>query len=85
MAHKSNKIHIFEIISDLNILKTFLKSLNENIILTIEESTGTQWLYTEPYSFVEKLLVCNPYKTAFFLKDLRMIKLTLLNFLKQSF
>ena len=43
-------------------LQEALKKLKGKKILTIEETTSTQWLYVELKDYVEKLVVCDPYR-----------------------
>ena len=46
--------------SDVDELKIYLKSLKGRVALTFEESTASQWLYTELRDSVEEILVCDP-------------------------
>jgi transposase len=62
MTAKSNKISVMDVPSDLEDLKEYLKSLKGTKILTIEETTPTQWLYVELKPFVDYLLICDPYR-----------------------
>ncbi|MCX6168111.1 MAG: transposase [Ignavibacteriales bacterium] len=48
--------------SDLKELKIYLTNLKGNKILTIEETTTSQWLYVELYDYVEKIFICDPYR-----------------------
>jgi transposase len=48
--------------SDLKELRSYLQRLKGSKILTLEESTGSQWLYTELRSSVSELLVCDPFR-----------------------
>ena len=49
-------------------IKDYLKNLRGKVILTIEETTGAQWLYVEINDFVDKIIICNPYRNSL-LKD----------------
>ncbi len=60
MTRKSNKIHVIDVPADVAELQFYLKQLKGKKILTIEETTTTQWLYTELNDCVDKLLVCDP-------------------------
>lgn len=60
MTKKSNKITAFEAPSDIVELKTYLKNLKGSKLLTIEETTTAQWLYTELAKYVDKILICDP-------------------------
>ena len=60
MTKKSNKITAIDVPSDIAELKVYLKSLKGTKILTIEETTTTQWLYAELKECVDKILICDP-------------------------
>lgn len=45
---------------DIKSLKEYLKELRGSKILTIEETTGSQWLYVELKDTVDKIIICNP-------------------------
>lgn len=60
MTSKHNKIHVIDVPSDLTELQVYLKSLRGTKILTIEETTTSQWLYTELKDHVDRLLICDP-------------------------
>ncbi|MBL4818790.1 MAG: IS110 family transposase [Deltaproteobacteria bacterium] len=62
MTNKQDKIKVFEGPSDVRGIREFLKGLRGTKILTIEESTASQWLYTEFREHVDRLLVCDPYR-----------------------
>ena len=62
MTKKSNKISVMDVPSDIVELKVYLKSLAGSKILTIEETTTSQWLYTELCDFVDKIIICDPYR-----------------------
>jgi len=62
MTKKSNKISVIDVPSDLEELKFYLKQLKGSKVLTIEETTTSQWLYTELKSHVDKLIVCDPHR-----------------------
>lgn len=53
---------VFERKADIGDLKAYLKSLPGRIIMTIEESTATHWLYVELYDWIDRLLICDPYR-----------------------
>lgn len=56
------EVQNFEIPSRIADLKEYFKLLKGDIILTFEETTGAQWLYTELHDCVTKLVVCDPYR-----------------------
>lgn len=62
MTAKSNKITVVDVPSDVEDMKAYLKNLNGTKILTIEETTTSQWLYTELKDCVDKLVICDPYR-----------------------
>ena len=41
-------------------IKEYLKELKGTKTLTIEETTGSQWLYVELKDSVDKIIICNP-------------------------
>jgi len=49
-------------------IKEYLTELRGKVILTIEETTGAQWLYVEIKDYVDKIIICNPYRNSL-LKD----------------
>ena len=60
LTKKAKKIHDFERKADIRELKDYLSSLRGTIQLTFEESTSSQWLYTELRDVVDDLIVCDP-------------------------
>ena len=62
ITKKGKKVHVEDIPSNISYLKDYLKHLKGEKILTLEESTSSQWLYSELKSFVSRLLVCDPYR-----------------------
>jgi transposase len=48
--------------SDLAELKLMLDNLTGKKILTIEETTSTHWLYLELCDYVDRLIICDPYR-----------------------
>ena len=47
--------------SDVKLVKEYLSKLKGSIILTIEETTTSQWLYVEIKDFVDRIIICDPY------------------------
>jgi len=64
MTKKSNKITVIDVPSDIYELQFYLKNLKGTKILTIEETTTSQWLYTELNEYVDKILICDPYRNS---------------------
>jgi transposase len=62
MTQKSNKITIIDVPSDIKELQLYLSNLKGNKIIAIEETTTSQWLYTELRSYVNKIIICNPHR-----------------------
>lgn len=60
MTAKHNKIHVVDVPSDVTELQAYLKNLKGTKILAIEETTTSQWLYTELKDHVTRLLICDP-------------------------
>jgi len=64
MTKKSNKITAVDVPSDIKELQFYLKSLKGTKILSIEETTTSQWLYTELKECVDEILICDPYRNS---------------------
>ena len=62
MTKKSGDIKSMDVPSDLGNLKDYLRNLKGSKILTFEETTTAQWLYTELNPLVDKLCICDPYR-----------------------
>ena len=62
ISQDSEKIPVKEAPADLKDLKLFLSKLPGSKILTFEETTTAQWLYTELVNYVDEILVCNPHR-----------------------
>ena len=60
MTKKSNKITAIDVPSDIEDLHAYLKSLKGSKMLTIEETTTSQWLYAELKECVDRILICDP-------------------------
>lgn len=48
--------------SDLSELKQMLAHIKGKKILTIEETTSSHWLYLELYDYVDRIIICDPYR-----------------------
>ena len=57
----SDESRVVELDSDVRRLKYFLKSLKGTKVLTLEESTASQWLWVELYDHADEIIVCDPY------------------------
>ena len=66
LARMTRKMTVAKIIewdrSDIDIVKDYLMDLKGSIILTIEETTTSQWLYVEFKDLVNKIIICDPYR-----------------------
>ncbi len=62
MTKKSNKITVIDVPSDVVELQIYLKKLKGTKVLAVEETTTSQWLYTELKEYVDKILICDPYR-----------------------
>lgn len=62
MTAKSSQIKVIDIPACVTELQVYLKNLKGTKILTIEETTTSQWLYTELKEHVDRILVCDPYR-----------------------
>ena len=60
MTKKSNKVTTIDVPSDIVELQFYLKNLKGSTILAIEETTTSQWLYTELKDYVDKIFICDP-------------------------
>ena len=64
MTKKSNKITAVDVPSDIKELQFYLKNLKGTKILSLEETTTSQWLYTELKECVDDILICDPYRNS---------------------
>lgn len=62
MTEKSNRIVTIDVPSDIKELQLYLNNLKGTICLTLEETTTSQWLYTELRNHVDKLVVCDTHR-----------------------
>lgn len=62
MTARAEKVKTIDVPSDVKSLQLYLGKLKGKRILTLEESTASQWLYTELREHVEELIVCDPYR-----------------------
>ncbi|MFH1223563.1 MAG: transposase [Pseudomonadota bacterium] len=60
MSGMSEKVNTIDVPSDIDDLKLYLKRLGGSKILTFEETTTSQWLYTELRSYVDDIIICDP-------------------------
>lgn len=62
MTKYSEEIKLIDVPADITEMKFYLKRLKGKKILTFEETTTSQWLYTELKKYVDEILVCNPHR-----------------------
>jgi transposase len=62
LTGESNRASVRDVPASVEDLKEYLKSLRGSKILTIEETTTSQWLYVELHGLVDKIVICDPYK-----------------------
>lgn len=62
MGKKDTEPKVMEVPSDLKELKLYLSNLKGKKILTIEETTTSHWLYVDLHDYVDKILICDPYR-----------------------
>lgn len=62
MTKRSNKITAIDVPSNVEDLKAYLKNLKGTKILAIEETTTSQWLYTELKEYTDRLIICDPHR-----------------------
>ena len=62
MTAKSNEIKTIDTKADVGDLRAYLKNIKGKKILTIEETTTSQWLYSELKDNVDEILICDPHR-----------------------
>lgn len=62
MTEGKDGLHTIDVKSDIREFRAYLKSLKGTKVLTFEETTTSQWLYTELREWVDELIVCDPYR-----------------------
>jgi hypothetical protein len=62
LGKKDTEPKIIDVPSGLKELKIYLTNLQGKKILTIEETTTSQWLYVELYDYADKIFICDPYR-----------------------
>lgn len=62
MTKKSNKIRVIDVPSDIKELQVYLENLSGKKVLVTEETTVSQWLYTELHDYVDKIIICDPHR-----------------------
>ena len=62
LTKTSKKAHVIDVPSSVKELKNYLKLTRGSKILTLEETTTAQWLYTELREHVDEIIICDPYR-----------------------
>ena len=62
LTPKSSTPKLVECTADVGELRTYLQSLHGSRILTIEETTTSQWLYMELHDSAERIIICDPFR-----------------------
>lgn len=62
MGKRDIEPKVIDVPSDIKELKLYLSNLSGRKILTIEETTTSQWLYVELYEYADKIFICDPYR-----------------------
>jgi len=59
---KSKVAKTIDVRSDIGELKVYLKNLKGRTAIAIEETSTSQWLYSELKNYVDHIIVCDPYR-----------------------
>lgn len=62
MTRHSKEVQTTDVRTDIEELKLYLERLRGTKILTFEETSPAQWLFTELKPYVDEILVCDPYR-----------------------
>ena len=62
LSKKMTEPIIIDVPSSVKELKLNLKKLQGSKILTVEETTTSQWLYVELHDYADKIFICDPYR-----------------------
>jgi transposase len=62
MGKKDTEPKVIDVPSNLKELKLYLSKMQGKKILTIEETTTSQWLYVELHDYVDRIFICDPYR-----------------------
>lgn len=93
ITKKSNKITTIDVPSDITELQVYLKNLKGKKILAVEETTTSQWLYTELKDYVDTIIICDPYRNKLLnegaktdkIDALKLVQLLKANLLKEVY
>lgn len=62
MTKKSNNIKTIDVPSNIVDLQVYLKNLQGSKVLVVEETTTSQWLFTELKDYVDRIIICDPHR-----------------------
>jgi transposase len=62
MTKSAKTASVIDVAANVKELQLYLKRLSGKKILTLEETTTSQWLYTELKNYVDEIIVCDPYR-----------------------
>jgi transposase len=62
MTKSSNRVSSVDVPADIKELRVYFSRLKGTKILTFEETTTAQWLFTELKPYVSEIVVCDPYR-----------------------
>lgn len=62
MTGKTDKISVTDVPASVKEFKGYLGRLKGSVVLTFEETTTAQWLFTELSNHVDKIIVCDPFR-----------------------
>lgn len=62
LRRKTKQPVVIDVPANLKNLKDYIKNLKGTKILTIEETTTSQWLYVELVEYLDQIVICDPYR-----------------------
>ncbi|MCF8356886.1 MAG: transposase [Melioribacteraceae bacterium] len=62
LTRKTKQPIVIDVPANLKNLKDYIKKLTGKKILTIEETTTSQWLYVELVEYLDQIVICDPYR-----------------------
>lgn len=62
MRSSSTYPKVTKLAADIKVVKEYVSYFSGSKILCIEETTGSHWLYVELKDYLDKILVCDPYR-----------------------
>ncbi len=62
LTRRTTNPKVIEVPSDIKELKVYLQRLTGKKIMTFEETTTSHWLYVELLDYVDRIVICDPYR-----------------------